>query len=148
MAWQLDEVAPLPRPVLARRLAAQIGRSFSEVIVVLGRLGGDADAAVRHFHDEEAAAERRTARCRRRDDPPAPEPPPSSHKPELIFICKSESEPTVARPPCPPPPDNAVVIDEMMSRGVLARAVLVTGRTVYASPGFARYLSAGEEYER
>ena len=148
MMRQLDEIALLPRPVLARRLAAQIGRSFSEVITVLGQLGGDADAVVRHFHDGRAEEAKKAAR--RRAEPPAPETPKS----ELIFICKSESEPIVADtlyPPIaggalyPPTPNNAAMIDEMVLRGVLARAVLVTGRTVYASPSFARYLSAGEE---
>jgi hypothetical protein len=159
MAHELDD-RPLPRPVLARRLAARIGRSFSEVIALLCRLGDDADAVVRHFHDEDAEEERKAARCRRRQgEAPALEP----FAAEPIVICKSEGgfdgvarwpdvdaiawTPVIAYTPCLAP-DNAAVIDEMVSRGVLARATIVTargGRAVYASPSFASYLRAGEE---
>jgi hypothetical protein len=137
----------LPRPVRARLLAAQLGRNFTETISALIRFNDDAEAVARHFHDEHADA----ARCRRRDDPPAEAggtafPTDGESSPRVMFepilICKSWSEPIVAYTPCPPPPDNAAVIDEMVSRGVLARAVLATGRTVYASPDLARYLSA------
>jgi hypothetical protein len=136
MARRLDEITLLPRPVLARRLAAQIGRSFSEVIHELYRFGDDVEAVVRHFDAEEG--------CHRRDETAQPEPP----KFEPIVICKSEGELIIVDPP-----SNAAVIDEMVSRGVLAPATIRTVRgvrTIYASPGFASYLNAtigGEERE-
>jgi hypothetical protein len=122
---------PLPRPVLARRLAAQIGRSFSEVIGLVYRLDSDADAVLRHFHNQDVAA-----RCRRRrDEAPAPEP---------IFIMKSESvaacAPIAAPISYPPAPDNSALLAELISRGVLSPAALATGRMVYVSPGLAERL--------
>lgn len=150
---------PPPRPVLARHLAAQIGRSFSETISALIKHGGDVDATLAYFRTEDDEEARKAARCRRRrDEAPAPLPEPPALEFEPVFVTKSESWPTAPvrcserfgpigpeRFFLPPPPDNSVVIDEMMSRGVLARAAIGTPRgprTVYASPGFARYLSA------
>ena len=70
--------------------------------------------------------------------------------PEPIFICKSES--TVADPFCSsalvatsyPPPDNAAFIAEAVACGRLSHVIVETARgarAVYASPGFAKYLS-------
>jgi hypothetical protein len=140
---------PPPRPVLARRLAVQLGKSFSETISALIKHGGDVDATLAYFRAEDDEEARKAARCRwRRDEAPSPLPTP-----ELpIFVTKSEAWPTIDPRPMPrmrgiglPPPDNSVVIAELVSRCVLARAVIGTARgprTVYASPGFARYLSA------
>jgi hypothetical protein len=118
----------LPRPIRARLLAAQLGRNFSETISALIRFADDVEAVARHFSGQDVD----------------PEPP----KFEPNVICKSESEPITVDLP-----SNATVIDDMVSRGVLAPAVIETARgvrLVYASPGFARYLSAvcGEEQER
>ena len=140
MAWKLDDIAMMPRPVLARRLAAWLGRNFTETISALIKHGDDVDAVARHFHAEDAEGERKAARCRRQAEPPAsaPEPSPSPPTSEPIFIMKSEPEPIVVYPL----PDNSAVIDEMVSRGLLAPALLSSGRTVYASPGLAQRLSA------
>jgi hypothetical protein len=119
---------PLPRPVLARRLAAQIGRSFSEVIHELYRFDDNVEAVVRHFNDQDLDEARVTAA-------PTPEPP----KFEPIVICKSEGELIIVDLPS----NVAAVIDEMV-RGALAPVAIRTARgvrTVYASRGFARYLS-------
>jgi hypothetical protein len=132
----------LPRPVRARLLAVQLGRSFSEVISALYRLGDDVEAVVRHFNAQDVEEVRRR---RRRDETVEPE----SEPPAPILTCKSESESIIVDTP----PNNGAVIDEAVARGVLAPAVVGTARgvrTVYASPGFAKFLSAacGEEWER
>jgi hypothetical protein len=42
-----------------------MGRNFAETIHELLRLGGDAEAVVRHFNELDAAEEREAARARR-----------------------------------------------------------------------------------
>lgn len=109
---RLDQSLPLP--MLARRIAARIGRNFSETIHMLIELDGDVEAVVRYFDNLDPA-------------PPKFEP---------IVICKAESEPIVVDPP-----NGATVIDEMVLRGVPAPAAIRTARgvrLVYASHAFAR----------
>jgi hypothetical protein len=65
---------------------------------------------------------------------------------EPIVICQSEGGLIIVSP-------SNGLIDEMVARGALAPAAIRTARgvrTIYASPSFARYLSAdcGEEQER
>jgi hypothetical protein len=137
--------------MLARRLGAQIGRSFSEVVHQLYLLNDDVEAVRRHFAalDVEPVQKRAAGAPEPEPEPPEPEPEPEPEPivaPAPIWICKSEGELIVVDPPM----NGAAAL---VSRGVLAPATIVTARgvrTVYASPGFARYLSAvcGEEQER
>jgi hypothetical protein len=153
MARELDDRPP-PLPVLARRLAAQIGRNFSETISALIKHGGDADAVVRHFLERDEKEEKSAVaarRRRRRDETVAPAPEPPAPEFEPLAITKSEAWPTVDPHPMPrmrgiclPPPDNGGYIAEAVAWGRLSRVMVVTARgarTVYASPGFAKYLS-------
>jgi hypothetical protein len=107
--------------------------------------------AARYFNDLDVEeAEKAVWRRRRRAEPPASLPGPPALEFEPLVITKSESWPAAetrqishVREICPPS-DNAAYLAEAVACGRLSRVMVVTARgarTVYASPGFAKYLS-------